>query len=366
MYILLLFLITSSITLCTLKPEIKTYVDPIPEDKECILAADIGGTKSNVGIFEVEEDKPKLLISFHGNTKEIGDFTETMDDLLHYLYDAYGITIQHACIGAPGVATKNKDYSSVHGMFDIKTSELTEKTSLKTAIIVNDIFVAGHGIDSVNQDQIIHLYGKIPEEQNKHDIRALISAGTGIGSCSINWDSKNERIIVHPGEAGLLEFAPTNQLEYALANHIKHFYNRDAAYWANIASGSGITRIYSMLKLMEKHHDSLNLDKHDPHIILEHPEDELCKATTDLFIKFFGRFARNYTWSILPYGGLYIVGGVATKHSDLFAEQFAQHYEEPQFQYELRQIPVYLIKDPNVGLYGAASYLLSEMRQNQK
>lgn len=363
MPILLLLLLISSITCCIPKPEIKTYVDPVPENKECILGADIGGTKSTIGIFEIEDDKPKLLISFHADTKEIGDFTETMDDLLTYLDETYGITVQHACIAAPGVATKKKDHSKVHGMFDIKSSELLEKTSLKTAIIVNDLFVIGHGLDSINQDNIIHLYGDIPTEKNPDHIRAVISAGTGIGSSTITWDSEKKRYITHAGEAGLLEFPPTNKLEYAFANHIKNFYNRDATYWANVASGSGITRVYSMLKLMDKHHDSLKLDKHDAQVILNHPEDELCKATTDLVFKFFGRFARNYVWSTLPYGGLYIVGSMAAKNPDIFAKYFVTHYEEPEFYKDLKQIPIYLVKDANVGLYGAANYLLSEMKE---
>lgn len=361
LHLVLLFLL-SNIKLHALTPEIKTYVDPIPENKTCILGADIGGTKCNVGIFEVEDDKPKLLISFHAKTKNIGDFNETMNNLLHYLHDTYGITIEDACIAAPGVATKNKDYSSVHGLFDIKTSELLEKTPLKTAIIVNDLFVVGHGIDSVDQTNIIQLYGHTPEEKNKHDLRAIISAGTGIGSSTITWDSENKKYITHPGEAGMLDFAPTNQLEYQFAKHIKHFYGRNAN-WANVASGSGITRIYSMLKLMDKHHDSLKLDRHNPQTILDHPEDKLCKATSDLFFKFFGRFARNYVWSVLPYGGLYIVGNVASKNPELFAEQFAGNYEDPQFHKELRPIPIYLIKDSNVGIYGAANYLLTEMKE---
>lgn len=363
LHLLLLFCFIT-INAHTLTPEIKIYVDNVPENIECILGADIGGTKSNVGIFEVVDNKPKLLISMHTKTKNIGDFNQVMNDLLSYLLDEYSIAIKHACIAAPGVATKNKDHSKVHGMFDIRTSELIEKTPLKTAIIVNDLFVVGHGINSIDQEQIIHLYGKEPKEKDKNHIRAVISAGTGIGSSSITWDSEKNHYICHAGEAGMIEFAPTNQLEYKFAHLIKHFYGRDVAYWANLASGSGITRMYSMLKLMETYSDSLNLDYHDPHVILKHPEDELCKATSDLFFKLFGRFARNYIWSILPYGGLYIVGGIPANHPELFKEQFALNYETPEFFHELKNIPIYMITDSNVGIYGAANYLLLEMQQD--
>ena len=359
---LIFLLMCITIDVYALIPEIKQHVEKLPENIECILGADIGGAKSSVGIFTVKEDKPELLLSMHTETKNIGDFNETMNGLLEYVYNTYGITIQHACIAAPGVATKNKDYSNVHGMFDIKTSELVEKTPLKTAIIVNDLFVVGHGLDAVDKEAILHLYGDIPMEQDKNHIRAVISAGTGIGSSIITWDSEKQCFITHPGEAGMLQFSPTTQLEYNLSNHVKNFYGRTATYWGNFASGSGITRIYSMFKLMGKYQDSLDLDDHDPMIILKHQEDELCKTTSDFFFKLFGRFARNYVWTVLPYGGLYIVGSVAAKNPDLFAQNFATYYEDPQFYNELKQIPIYLIKDGNVGLYGAAQYLLWELK----
>jgi len=362
-FLLLLTLLTSSTYAYQHNAEIKTYSDPIPKNIECLLSVDIDGTQSSIGIFEIKENKANLLLSLHKKTTNISDFTEEINIVLEYMCKNHNIVINHACIAAPGVATNNKDFSSVHGLFDISTKDLLEKTSLKTAIIVNDLFVVGHGLDAINQDKIIHLYGDIPEEKNKNDIRGIISAGAGIGSSTISWDNKQEQYITHAGEAGLLEFAATTQLEYTLAHHIKHFYSRNTTCWANLASGSGITRIYSMFKLMGNHHDSLNLDTHDPIIILDHPEDELCKATTDLFFKLFGRFTRNYVWAVLPYGGLYITGGIPASHPELFTEQFVSNYQDPRFYKELKQIPIYLVTDPNVGLYGAIQYLLLEMNK---
>src|SRR5438309_9102298 len=164
-FLLLLTLATSSTYTYQHKPEMKTYVDPIPKNIECLLSADIGGAKSSISIFEITNDKANLLISLHKKTNEIGDFTEEMNDVVQYMYNNYGIVINHACIAAPGVATKNKDHSNVHGLLDIDSKELLEKTSLKTAIIVNDLFVVGHGLDAIDQEKIVHLYGDITEEK---------------------------------------------------------------------------------------------------------------------------------------------------------------------------------------------------------
>ena len=363
MIIYALLLLMCSINVFSCKAELKSYVETIPHNIEGYIGADIGGTNSRFGIFKIKKNKPTLLFSVNIPTKEITKFHHVINNIIKYAQENYGITINHACIAAPGVMTKNKDFSSVHGMFDISTKKLIKKTPLKTALVVNDFLVIGYGLDLIDQRNIIHLYGNIPKEKNRHDIRAVIGAGTGIGSSIITWDSQRKCCITHAGEAGLLEFMPTNKLEYEFANHIKNFYSRDATYWANIASASGITRIYSMLKLMGRYNDSLHMDEYyDSKTILNHPEDELCKATVDLVLKLFGRFTRNYVFSVLPYGGLYITGGIAAAHPELFPMLFIPHYADPKFESVLKQVPLYLVADPNVSLYGAIQYLILENR----
>ena len=360
MYALLLLI--SSINLFSYDTlELTPYVETIPNNTECYIGADIGGIESRFGIFKVKKNIPTLLFSLSTKTKSITKFDDVINDVIAYAQNNYNITINHACIAAPGVTTKNKDFSSVHNMFDIKAKKLLKKTPLKTAIIVNNNMVIGYGIDLIDQSNIIHMYGDIPQEKNMHDFRAIIGGEAGIGSSTISWDSKRNCYITHAGEAGLLEFSPTNKLEYEFANHIKNFYNRDAAYWANFASASGITRVYSMFKLMNIYNDSLHMDKYyDSKIVLNNLDDELCNATVDFVFKLFGRFTRNYVFSILPYGGLYITNTIATGNPELFSSLFIPAYVEPKFEKELKQIPIYLITDTNVSLYGAMQYLILE------
>jgi glucokinase len=356
-----LLLLISSLSSPEFTPDICKHVENIPRDTECILAADIGGTKSDIGIFQVIDNKPQLIISLYTETKSIHDFSETIKDILAYAYNTYGIRVHHACIAAPGVTTKTRNYSNVHGLFEIHAEELREKTSLHTALVVNDLFVVGYGLAAVDPAHIIHLCGKIPDERNPTAIRAIVSIGTGVGSSLVSWDTKRECYIAHPGEAGMLEFSPSTKQEYEFANHIKNLYGREATYWANIASGSGIMRLYSMLKLTNTYTDSLRIDDHAACTILSNPEDELCKETINLFMKFLGRFIRNYVWAVLPEGGLYMIGGVINKSYELIAEQFAAHYENSQYVEGIKHIPIYIVKDSHIGLYGAAYYLISDL-----
>src|SRR5579872_6386888 len=132
LYLLLLLLFSiNTINTCTSK--IKRHINPIPKNIECYLGADIGGTQCIFCIFEINNNKPHLILSFTTKTDKISDFTADINNLIEYMYDTYGITINHACIAAPGVATKTRDYASVHGIFEIDSKDLIERTALKTA-----------------------------------------------------------------------------------------------------------------------------------------------------------------------------------------------------------------------------------------
>src|SRR5690606_20245899 len=91
--------------------EVKTYVDTVPKHIQCYIGADIGGTNSDFGIFEVKEHIPHLLFSLHIKTENIENFVDVVHDVISYAYNNYGIIIKHACFAAPGVASKEKDYA---------------------------------------------------------------------------------------------------------------------------------------------------------------------------------------------------------------------------------------------------------------
>jgi glucokinase len=342
----------------------RTYTTLIPHNIECYIGADIGGTHTDFGIFEIKNSIPTLLFSLHTKTQTITNFTAVINDVLSYAQSAYAINIQHACIATPGVASENKDYAVMHDLFVIESKDIIQKTNLKTVLIVNDFFVIGHGINFIDQSKIVKIHGNTPQE---HGIRAIIGAGTGLGSSLMIWNEKKQQYVTYPGEAGLIEFAPQSQFEYDLANHIKHMNGRTAIYWDHFVSGTGIIRMYSMLKLTHIFHDSMHLDVHDPAIIFTHPEDALCAATINTFFNLYARFARNYVFTTLPLGGLYIAGGIVAKNAPLFSSLFIPEYLNcpPCLQEILQSIPIYLITDYNVSLYGAMHYLLLEKNRSQ-
>ena len=85
-----------------------------------------------------------------------------------------------------------------------------------------------------------------------------------------------------------------------------------------------------------------------------------------LFVTNYARVASDAALHFLPTGGLFLAGGIVTKNESWFLEEnrfirtFTTNYR-PHIGGLLRDIPVYIVKDYAISLYGAAhaAYALS-------
>ena len=80
----------------------------------------------------------------------------------------------------------------------------------------------------------------------------------------------------------------------------------------------------------------------------------------DAFVKLYARVAADLCAAFLPRGGIYLAGGIAAKNEARFLEgsrfmgMFEQSYRE-HIRAILRNVPVMIVKDYDISLYGAAN-----------
>lgn len=335
----------------------------IPCNSECYIGADLGGTNMDFGIFLIQENKPQLLFSLHTKTKTIANFTQVIKDVLEYAYDNYNISIYKACIAVPGTPKQQWSLYTFHPgqyFFDVSVEDIINNSSLRTVILTSDSTVINYGLEYIDANSIIHIGG--PRRNSKCGQRATINIGTGLGSATASWDSCLQSYISHHGRGGRLEFAPSNQDEFDIAQGIKKLTGNSSIYWNNFVSGFGIKDLYTVLKSMNNYHDSLCLQEYDASILFAHPEDELCKVTMDIFFKLLVRFVRNYATAIFPFDGLYLAGGIVAKNAERIATAFAMEYGvcDGTLREIVQTVPIYIVTDYNVSLYGAVHYLLMQ------
>lgn len=86
-------------------------------------------------------------------------------------------------------------------------------------------------------------------------------------------------------------------------------------------------------------------------------KDPLCMKVVEKFAEIYGVEVGNMALNVLPYGGIYLIGGVTSGieqhllHSDIFLNSFFQKGRQTK---KVRKMPIFLVKKGvQVGLLGA-------------
>ncbi len=341
------------------------YVSSVPEHVKAILVSDIGGTNSNFGIFQLLDGSYQLLLSLHAKSKEVTNFADLIADISEYVKDKYKITIKRACLAAAGPISHDRTFVKPTNLtISLDTKEICQKAQLDCAFLVNDFEVIGYGIDRIDpKDLVMVNSGQIREKEHK----AIIGAGTGLGKCIMFYNSALSRYVPITSEGGHADFAAIHQRELDLTHYIKKYENRTCNIsWEDLLSGNGIQRIYHFLRHSnEQQKVNKQASIHGPRpdeIFKSRFLDHYCWETFEWYTIFYARCAKNFALDALALGGIYIAGGIAAKNLELFKlPAFKQEFFNCGKQAELiKQIPIYVITDYNVSLYGAAEYMMLE------
>ena len=341
----------------------KKYVSDIPRNITGILGADIGGTNSNFGIFQIRNGKPILLFSFHVKSQEIREFPPVVNDLLTLVKQTYGITISHALFAAAGVVSPGKDYSKPTNLpIIIDAAEIKRATELKCVYVVNDFEVIGYGLDLIAPKELVLVNEGVARE---HTNKAILGAGTGLGKCIMIWERDRNQYIPIASEGGHEDFAVQDKLELELVEFIKHREKRSCNIsWEDVLSGHGIQRIYQFFHARSNDGRDAAREQvpHPDEIFNARNDDQHSKDTFELYTTIYARCAKNFALDVLARGGVYIAGGIAANNLEMFKlPSFMDEFVNCGKQAELlREVPIWVITDYNVSLYGAAAYLLIE------
>ena len=88
--------------------------------------------------------------------------------------------------------------------------------------------------------------------------------------------------------------------------------------------------------------------------------DRLCIKTMEMFVEAYGAETGNLALKLLPYGGIYIAGGIAAKILPLMKEErfLLAFKEKGRMSPLLDKIPLHIVLNPQVGLIGSIIHAL--------
>jgi len=340
-----------------------TYVESIPHGGFLVLAVDIGGTNSNFGVCNIEHGDITLVLSVHAKSRDITDFPSVVAEVLQFLKSNHNIEIKNACFAAAGVVSPERDYAKPTNLdIVIDAKKILAATTLDSAVVIHDFEAVGYGGERIaKKDLLVVNKG----QQRDHANRAIIGAGTGLGKSILGWNYTVNSYLPIASEGGHADFPVYNKDELALINYMRN--EIGDAYpisWEDVLSGNGIKRIYNYLGTINSYEETkytkeiAEVDGPDT-IFKYHKVDKRCGDTYDWYGKFYARCAKDFALESLALNGLYIAGGIASKNLPLFDRPEFMHEFSRSIKQEtlLKSIPVYIVADYNVSLFGAAAYL---------
>lgn len=331
-----------------------------------LLAGDIGGTKTLLGLFAPEADRPTPI--------EVGEFLtldyDGLEPIVLEFLRARALEarqLQAACFGVAGAITNQvARLTNVPWLVDMES--VAQRIGLTRARLLNDLEALAYAVPVLEADELATLQHGVPVASGN---AAVIAAGTGLGEALLlNVDG---RFVPGESEGGHADFAARTPRELQLVDRLTRVYGRVSV--EHVVSGPGIVNLYQFTHgafesgaLNDARARPVRLcpavdpagDEADlPARISESAAARRCPRcieALDIFVSAYGAEAGNIALRTVATAGVYVGGGIAPKilpmlESGLFLEAFRA--KEPMTDL-LATIPVSVILNDDAGLLGAA------------
>ncbi|MDJ0619112.1 MAG: glucokinase [Calothrix sp. MO_192.B10] len=332
-----------------------------------LLAGDIGGTKTILQLVKVSSQEDLHTIAEERYSS--GDFPDLVPMVKQFLAQTDGGTPQKACFGIAGPVVNNTA-KLTNIAWSLDGERLQSELGITQVSLINDFAAVGYGILGLKPEDLCTLQ---PGKPNLEAPIAIIGAGTGLGQGFLI--KQGEHYQVFASEGGHADFAPRTELEFQLLKYLLDKHDIQRVSVERVVSGLGLVSIYQFMRDRQLASESPEIAQVvrtweqeagkpeksvDPGAAIGmaavQKSDRLSEKAMQLFVEVYGAEAGNLALKLLPYGGLYVAGGIAAKilpllQSGSFLLNFTQ---KGRMRSILENIPVHIVLNPQVGLIGAA------------
>lgn len=322
-----------------------------------ILAADVGGTKTNIAQFVSQNGKMVLQLEEIYTTNHHNSLTEI---ILDFIKKNNFEKPDRISIGAAGPVV-NGTCHTTNIKFKIDVTELSRDLQIDKVYLINDLEATAFGMTEMDDEFMVTMRNGNPSIGGHI---AILAPGTGLGEACLFWDGKYLRPM--PSEGGHSEFAPRTDVEFELVKFLQKTYG-EIIVWERLVSGPAIYKIYEFLRDVKGYEEQAWLTqklaeaKDKSAVISETAMSGLCTTCVlamEMLVDFMARRANNMVLNYKATGGLILAGGIPPRiynfiNKEKIEESFLKCDEmEPL----LAGIPIYLNLNSKTALYGAAYY----------
>ena len=315
-----------------------------------ILAGDVGGTHTRLGLFSVAGSHVKLL--------NVGEYLSRQYPGLEQIILSHAASqsakIDVCSFGVAGPVVQGR-VQLTNLPWEIDSHKATDALGYPV-ILINDLEATAYGIAELGPDDLVPLQDGTEQEGN----RAVIAAGTGLGEAGLFWDGV--RHVPFACEGGHCDFAPNDSLQEQLLQHFRRYGQHVSN--ERVLSGPGLVRIYSFLRVDSHEAEPAWLAeetaREDPAAAISRAAlagtSDLCARALDIFVSCYGAEAGNLALKMLALGGVYVGGGIAPRilpklKDGTFRKAFLN---KGRMGDVLETIPIRVVTNERTALLGAA------------
>lgn len=320
-------------------------------DNKYSLVADIGGTNTRVALADGRQIVAGTIRRY-SNTDYPG--LETV--LRRYIADEENVNPIAACVAVAGpVRDGRATMTNLDWTMDKDT--LKRATNAETVAILNDLQAQGHALGHIDPANIRTIIDGPEGVENAAMI--VVGVGTGFNAAPV-FDTKNGRLVA-PSESGHANLPIRDARELRLCEFVSNAHGFPAV--EDVLSGRGLERVYAFLgeeagaprEAAAQNIMAACADGSDPRAI----------EAARVFTRILGTVCGNLSLIQLPFGGVYLVGGVARAFAPYLTQfGFADAFRDKgRFAGFMGNFKVSVIEDDYAALTGSAAHLVALNQQ---
>ncbi len=315
-----------------------------------LLAGDVGGTKTLLGLFEPAEQRPRLVTVRSYETNAYDSFTAILDAFARDVRDPF--PVEAAAVGVAGPVIGDRA-ALTNITWDISCGEIAARFATTRVRLLNDLEAMATSVEALTPDELVVLQAGAPRADGN---AAVIAAGTGLGEAYLHRVGGRLRAV--PSEGGHADFAARTDPEVGLMVMLRAQYGR--AEVEHVLCGPGLLNIFRFTHRWGPCEPLRGVPPDEmPAAISEAALKGACHwcgEALSMFVSAYGAEAGNLALRGVATAGVFVGGGIAPKILPALQDgRFLEAFLAKGVMTALvSKVPVQVIVNPHAGLLGAA------------
>ncbi|MEY8096283.1 ROK family protein [Falsihalocynthiibacter sp. S25ZX9] len=309
------------------------------------LLADIGGTNTRVALSEGTRVLEASIQRF-SNAK----YPDLVTILKQYVSEQGNVDCSGVCVAVAG-PVRDRVATMTNLNWTIEPDSLAAATGAEIVSILNDLQAQGHALGHLKSSELTPI--STGKEAGPNAAKLVIGVGTGFNAAAV-YDTAGGRLVT-PSECGHITMPARDEADLSLSRYVQSSHGFPGV--EEVISGRGLERIYAWYSAEIAQKTIKSAAEIMASIVAK--DDPLAVRTLTTFCRILGAVVGDLALIHLPFGGIYLVGGVSRAMVPYLADYgFSTAFRDKgRFSTFVDNFSITAIEDDYAALIGCAQHL---------